>query len=217
MAFSVKQVKAILSSHNIPVDELDKCAEEICSRHAADFDSIKEERDTYKKDAETLVSVRKELDDLKAAAEKDGKDPFKVKYEAIKEEYENYKKDQTAKETKAAKSSAYRALLKEAGISDKRLDAVLKVSDIDGIELDKDGKIKDAEKLTETIKSEWADFISTSEKKGAETKTPPVGGNNVKSREEIYAKDEHGRFKLDASERQAALAQLNAAESQQKG
>ena len=81
------------------------------------------------------------MDDLKAAAEKNGKDPFKVKYEAIKEEFDNYKKDISAKETKANKTAAYRELLKKAGVSEKRIDTVLKVSDVDGIEIDKDGKV----------------------------------------------------------------------------
>ena len=115
MSFSIKQIKAILSEHNMPVDDLDKATEEICARHSADLEGIKEERDIYKKDAETLASVQKELDTLKAATS-DGKNPYKVKYEAIKEEFEAYKKDVDSKAVKAEKEKAYMELLKETDI-----------------------------------------------------------------------------------------------------
>ena len=60
-------------------------------------------------------------------------------------------------------------------MSEKRLNAIIKVSDIDSLELDKDGKIKDADKHTENVKSEWADFIETTTTKGAKTANPPAG------------------------------------------
>ena len=163
--------RKFLSALGIEADKVD----EIISAHTEVTDALQAERDWYKVKADKLVGVQKELDDMKAAAEKDGKDPFKVKYEAIKEEFEHYKSDIAAKETKASKTAAYRDLLKQAGISEKRIDAVLKVSNIDGVELDKDGKIKDSDKLLETVKTEWADFISVEGKKGAETATPPAG------------------------------------------
>ena len=173
--------RKFLSALGIDAEKVD----EIIAAHTDVTDSLKAERDSYKSDAEKLAEVQKELDTLKAAGEKD---PFKVKYEAIKEEYENYKKDQDAKELAANKSVAYRALLKEAGVSDKRIDAVLKVSDIDSVELDKEGKIKDASKLIETIKSEWSDFIQTESSKGVDTPNPPSNtGNTYKTKEEIYS------------------------------
>ena len=139
------------------------------------------------------------MDDLKAAAEKNGKDPFKVKYEAIKEEFDNYKKDISAKETKANKTAAYRELLKKAGVSEKRIDAVLKVSDVDGIEIDKDGKVKDEDAKLKAIKDDWADFITTQSATGASTSTPPSGsGKTYKSKEEIFAIK-------DTAERQKAI------------
>lgn len=94
-------------------------------------------------------------------------------YKDLQEKYDNLVKDQAAKEAHAAKESAYRELLKAAGVPEKRQAAVLRVSDVDSVELDKDGKIKGADKLTETIKSEWADFIPTTTEKGADTAKPP--------------------------------------------
>lgn len=179
--------------------EADK-VQEIINAHVETVDALKAERDRYKEDAEKLPKVQKELDNLKAAAEKDGKDPYKVKYEAIKEDFENYKKEIAAEKAKADKSAAYRALLVEAGISEKRIDAVLKVSDIDSVELDKEGNISGKDKLLKSVKEEWADFIVQETTKGVQTATPPAstGGKSVKSKDEIYAIK-------DPAERQQAI------------
>lgn len=196
--------RKFLTALGIEADKVD----EIITAHAETVDALKATVDTYKADAGKLATVQKELDDMKAAAEKGGKDPYKVKYEAVKEEFEAYKAEQTAKETKAAKESAYRALLKSAGVADKRIDAVVRVTDLDGIELDKDGAIKDADKVTESIKTEWADFIQTTQQVGATTATPPANtGSGKLTREEIYKKDDKGRYVLDAAARQKALAE----------
>lgn len=169
MAFSIKQIKAILSSHNIPVDELDKAAEEICARHTADLDSIKEERDSYKKDAETLATVQQELDDLKA---KSG-DTFEKKFKDMEKKYNDLVAENERKETTTKIQTAYRALLKDAGVSEKRLESVLKVTDISNMKLDKDGKLEGADKLKDSIKTEWADFITKDGQQGADPANPP--------------------------------------------
>ena len=152
----------------------DEKIDQIIEAHSETVEALKEDRDKYKTDAEKLPGVRKELDELKETVKKDeGKDPYKVKYDALKEEFETFKKDVSAKETKAGKENAYKELLKEAGVSEKRIAAVLRVSDVDSIELDTDGKIKDADKLKENIKKEWSDFIVTESTEGASTPTPP--------------------------------------------
>ena len=135
-----------------------------------------------------LAKVQKELDTIKdEASQNEGKNPYKVKYEAIKEEFEAYKKDISAKETKASKTEAFEALLKECGVSEKRIKSVLKVSEIDGIELDENGKIKDADALKKQIKEEWADFIPTEGTQGAQTSTPPSNTGGKMSKEDIMA------------------------------
>ena len=157
----------------------DSKIDEIISAHTDTVNALKEERDNFKADAEKLPAVQKELDDLKKAESKG--DAYKVKYEAQKEEYEalkkefdQYKDGVTAKETTAKKESAYRALLKEAGVSEKRIDAVLRVSDISKVELTEDGKLKDSEELEKKIKEEWSDFIVSEGTKGADTPKPPA-------------------------------------------
>ena len=64
--------------------------------------------------------------------------------------------------------------MQEVGISEKRLDSVLRLCDVDGVELDDKGAIKDAGKLKDSLKTEWADFVVTKTTEGANTPTPPV-------------------------------------------
>lgn len=158
----------------------DDKAELICERHKEVLTEIKDERDALKEKAEQYDAVQKQLNEYKDAEKKAEKDPYKVKYEALKEEYDKYKQDIEAKETMAKKTDAYKQLLKDAGVSDKRIEAVLKVSDIGGLEFDNEGKVKDADKLTESIKTEWADFIPTTKVEGAKTPTPPASNNDKK-------------------------------------
>jgi plasmid maintenance system antidote protein VapI len=160
--------RKFLSALGIEAEKID----EIINAHTEVTDALKDELAKAKEDAGKLPAVQTELDELKKAVEKDGKDPYKVKYEALKEDFEQYKNDVQAEKTKAVKSSAYEALLKQAGIAEKRIAAVLRVSDIDGVELDKDGKIKDSDKLLDSIKTDWADFIQTDDGK-------PKGGARV--------------------------------------
>ena len=166
MALTRKMLKAM----GIEDEKIDQ----IIEAHTETVDALKTDRDKFKEEAEKLPNVQKELDALRAAADKDDKDPFKVKYEAIKEEFETYKKDISEKETAAKKQAAFRALLKEVGISEKRIDSVLKVSDLGKIELDENGGIKDADTLKESTKQEWSDFIVTSGTAGANPANPPA-------------------------------------------
>lgn len=149
--------------------------DEIIEAHTDTVNALKEERDKYKASHEALPGIQKELDDLKKAAEQNGDNPYKAQYDDLKAEYDQYKADVAAKELQAKKKEAYSALLKKAGVSEKRIGSIIKISQIDGIELDKDGNIKDADELEKKAKDEWKDFIVTEETHGAETKTPPEG------------------------------------------
>lgn len=154
----------------------DEKIEQIIAEHVEAVDALKKERDSYKEDAEKLPDVQKKLDEATAAVKEAGSDKYKLKYDALKEEYDKYKSDIDKKATHTAKEAAYREILKAAGVSEKRIDSVIRVSDIDGIELGEDGNIKDAEKLTNSVKSEWADFIVTEHMTGAQTSNPPASG-----------------------------------------
>lgn len=145
----------------------------IIDAHTDTVDGLKADINKYKGDAEKLPAVQKELDDLKAA----GDGGYKEKYEKEHKAFEDYKADQTAKETRKAKENAYREFLKSVGVSEKRIPSILKVTDLDKLEMDGD-KFKDADKLTESVKTEWADFIESSNTNGANTQNPPANNNN---------------------------------------
>ena len=149
--------------------------EQIIEEHAETVNALKQQRDQYKVDADKLPGVQKELDEYKEAAEKDGENPYKAKYEETQQKFDDYKAEVTARETKAKKTAAYRKLLKDAKVSEKRLDSILKLSPVDDIELDDKGEIKDAENVKKKIEEEWSDFIVTEETHGAESNNPPGG------------------------------------------
>lgn len=197
--------RKFLTAMGIEAEKID----EIITAHAETVDGLKEERDTarkeveqYKKAADKLPDVEKELNELKEQVKKDAKDPYEPKYNELKEEFDKYKADVEAKEITSKKESAYKTLLKEAGVPDKIVDAILKGTDISAIELTEDGKIKDADEKTKAVKTEWEGYIQTEGKQGAKTPTPPEnnGGEATKPsraaqlaqkyHENLYGKEE---------------------------
>lgn len=154
--------------------------EEIINAHVETLQPIKDERDELKTKADALDAVTKERDALKKAAEASDGDAYKAKYEELKTEFDAYKAEVTTKAEKDAKARLYRELAKKAGVNEKRIDAIMKVTNLDAVKLDKDGKaLADADKLEESIKAEWADFLTTSETRGAEAATPPASGSGT--------------------------------------
>lgn len=187
MAFGRK----FLSSLGIEEDKVDT----IIEAHADVVDALKEEVKKYKEDADKLPEVQKELDDLRS------EDGYEEKYNNLKKEYDDYKASVEEKETTAKKKDAYRKILKEIGVADKRLDTVLKVDGdvIDSVELDNDGKVKNASDIKSKAKESWADFIVTEETKGTNPANPPSNTGGSMSKDEIM------EIK-DTAERQKAIA-----------
>lgn len=186
--------RKFLSAMGIEADKVD----EIITAHTEVTDALKTERDKYKKDAEELPKVQAQLDD----ALKKGDDAYKEKYEQEHKAFEDYKKTQDAEALQRKKKSAYREILKEAGIQDKRIDAVLKVSGdvINKIELDDNGKVKGADELTKAAASEWPEFIAKEETHGTNTQSHEGSGSGGMSKEDIM------KIK-DDTERQKAIAE----------
>lgn len=194
--------RKFLSALGIESDKID----EIITAHTETVDGLKEQRDQFKADAEKLPDVQKELettktelDSLKESAEKNGNNPYKEEYDKLKAEFDKYKEDQSAKEVLANKTSAYKALLKEAGISEKRIDSIIKVSAdaIDKLELKDDGSVKDSENIVKGIGEEWADFKVQEGKVGANTSVPPAnngGEPRAKSRAAQLASEYHANL-----------------------
>lgn len=169
----------------------DEQIDTIIEAHSESVDALKDERDKYKEQAGEFESQKKQIEDLQKQikdfeAGKSENDSYKEKYESTKKEYDDYKKGVDAENLKRNKTEAFKGLLKEIGISEKRIGSVVKVSDIDAIKLDKDGKIEDAENLTKSLKEEWSDFIVTEGSKGAKTENPPTN-NGGKDTNDHYA------------------------------
>lgn len=174
--------RKMLEAMGIESEKIDQ----IIEAHAETLNAIKEERDKYKEDAEKLVTVQKELNELKDSSK--GNEALQLKYNALKEEFDTYKKDTENKETRAKKTDAFIGILKNIGVSEKRIASVAKISadTIDKIELDKEGNIKGINELTETLKTEWADFIGHTSTQGAAVSNPPIStGASFKPKSEI--------------------------------
>ena len=178
-------------------------ADQIIEQHTSVTDELKQERDGYKADAERLKEVETELNTTKATLKElkdaQGENPFEKAYNDVKSEYEKFKADVSAKETKAAKKNAYKDLLAELGIADKHIKSILKVTDVDSVELDKNGALKDRDALIKTVKDDYEAFIPTTGQQGANIKTPPANNGNAMTKEEIMAIK-------DDTERQTAIA-----------
>lgn len=153
----------------------------IIEEHSNTVQGLKDEIKKYKADAEKLPEVQKELDKLK---EGDGND-WEKKYNDEHIAFEDYKKEVAGREAVAKVRSAYRKLLVESGVGEKHVDAVLRVTDFSNVKIDKEGKLENADKLAESIKSEWAGFITTTGTKGAPVDNPPSGSKATMTKEEI--------------------------------
>lgn len=182
--------ESIIKNHasedgSIPSDAIGKLAKAISTAVGNEF----VDKSRYKAKLEEIDELTGKLqtaEDSVTTADK-----WKTKYTALKEDFTKYKADQSAKETYAAKEKAYRAILKAANINEKRYGTVLRSAKadgiIDGIELDENGGAKDAGKLTEAAKTDWADFVLTTETTGAVISRPPTNtGGITMTRDEIF-------------------------------
>lgn len=179
LGIETEQADLILAEHSNTLADIKK-----------DKDEAVEQANKYKENAEKLKTVQDELEKYKDA-EKNYKD--------LKAEYDKYKGEMTAKETKATKTKAFKKLLTDMKVSEKWHDRVIKGTNLDGVEIDEKGEIKDVEALKKSVSDEWGDCIETTGTAGVDTKTPPKNTGGAKmTKEEIFKIE-------DATERQAAI------------
>lgn len=174
MALTVKMLKGLGLT--------DEQREAVLEEHARTVDEIKVERDRLKKDAEKLITVQKELDDLKAA----GDDGWEQKAKDWEKKYTNLVAENKSKETRAAKEAAVKAYYEGKGITGDNLTIAMMGSGeaIDKLELDGD-KIKDAAALDALVGGAFAKLVSTMTTEGLKTQTPPKNNGGKLTREEI--------------------------------
>lgn len=168
-SFGRKWLAGIIRSEDLSPEEKEQ---QIMDGHIAVTDAIKDDRDKYKAEADKAAELQKQLD------EKSG-DDFKEKYEKEHQAFEEFKK-QTAQNAEVAKvKAAYRQLLADEGISEKRLDAIIKVTDLSAMKLDADGNLTNADDLRTAIKTDWGEFIPKKEERGAKIENPPKQDSNT--------------------------------------
>lgn len=198
--------RKFLSALGIEADKVD----EIISAHTEVTDVLKAEAAKYKDDAEKLKTVQKQLDETTKALEEAKKnagsnEELQKKYDALDAEYKGFKKETEEKATKAKKTEAFKKILKDAGISEKRIDSVVKVSadEINSIKFDSEGKVENIDDLTKAVNENWADFKVTENVSGANITNPPKGGaggadtSAATLRAQKYFAEKYGEAKKD--------------------
>ena len=160
---------------------------QICDLHTSSMDGLPE---TIKELKGKLKVAEQERDAAKAKVPVDGEETIsKAEYDKLKGEFDKYKTDVQEKETHNKKVEAYKAILKDANLSEKGIEKAIKYADWDKIELDTDGKLKGANDHIKAVREEWAEYVTTTTTTGAKTSTPPAnnGGKTGKTKEEIMA------------------------------
>lgn len=139
--------------------------DEIMGIYQEVISEIKEERDGYKQKAERLDVVTAERDELQKKLNDPAQADRVAELEKQVAEYQN-------RETTAQKRTALTALLEKIGIDKRGFARVLAATDLDGVEMDGEN-IKDADKLAESLKTEWSDLITEPGATGKPPQTPP--------------------------------------------
>ncbi len=166
MGLTDEQIESVIEMHTETVtglkDKLDaaESGKESSDKLKADYDKLKADYDAIK---QTIAENEK----------------YKEQYETAKAEYEKFKTDTETKAAKAAVDAAFTKLLKGRGYSDKVAAKIVKSGEFNP-ELDKDETIKNEDKLSEEVDTEWGDFKTKERTEGAKTETPPKTGGKVK-------------------------------------
>lgn len=160
--------------------------DEIISAHSETVDALKNQRDSAQIEAAKLTDLTTERDRLKDKVDeltKAGGDAAK-----IQADFDAYKQQVEGERAAAKKRTAIDTLLREAGVvKDSFRATLLKTMDTDSIELDDAGAVKDADTWKERIRTDNADFITSTEEHGTPPITPPTGSGKVYTREQIRA------------------------------
>jgi hypothetical protein len=161
---------------------------------------LKKILDVLHEETDALQNQLDEKDAAIAKAEKE-RDAANSGKQTAEQALTDYKTQQTAKESRAAKESKFREQLKAAGVLEKYFDRIVRLSgeDIDKMELDSKGNVKNADKLAESLKTDWSDYVGSTSTKGAPVDNPPANTGSKMTKDQIFAIK-------DAGERQAAIA-----------
>lgn len=191
-SFGRKWLAGIIRNDDLSAEEKEQ---QIMDGHIAVTDGIKDDRDHWKGEAEKAADLQQQLDDIKNG------ENWQKKFEDEHKAFEEFKQKTAADAESVKVRAAYKELLADEKISEKRLDAILKVTDLSKVKLDKDGETLENEaELRKAINNEWGEFKTTVTEKGAVVEKPIQTGKPTKTKEEIFAIK-------DTEERQKAIAE----------
>lgn len=169
MALTRKFLKAL----GIDEDKID----EIITAHGDTVTALKDEIDQAKQAANGLDAIAKERDKYKQDFEtlqKTSGDAAKVQAE-----FDAYKKRAEGEKLTASKNAALDAALKKAGVERESFRAQLKKGwDLDALEIDEKGGLKDEAALLKQIQADYADFVGKVTTGGTPRVDPPSGGSD---------------------------------------
>ena len=138
---------------------------QIIAKHRDTVDEIKDERDKYKAAADKIPALEAERDSWKTKAE-DGTAAARI--EELEKQVHGYETEKL----NGVKRAALTALLKKIGIDKRGFPRVLAATDLGTIEMDGEA-IRDADKLAESLKTEWSDLITEPGVTEKPPQTPP--------------------------------------------
>lgn len=186
--------EALITKHagedgSIPAANVAKIASSIASAVGREFVA----KDRYNAKLDEITQLEQDKAAAEDSATKAGS--WEKKYNSLKEQFDTFKADTDAKEKLSSVKAAYRKLLEEAEIDSKRLDTIIRATVFDGMKLDADGKLENADALKKTIEKDWADFKVTTGTKGAKVENPPKDndGNGANPRAAEIARKFHER------------------------
>lgn len=164
--------EALITKHagddgSIPAANVAKIASSIASAVGREFVA----KDRYNAKLDEIAQLEQDKAAAEDSATKAGS--WEKKYNSLKEQFDTFKADTDAKEKLSSVKAAYRKLLEESEIDSKRLDTIIRATPFDGMKLDADGKLENADALKKTIEKDWADFKVTTGTKGAKVENPP--------------------------------------------
>lgn len=121
-----------------------------------------------------LTEAKEKAVDLTKYVEKSKYDELEARLNKLKDydELVKFKEDTLKKELNVKKTDAVIALLKENNANQKAVKLLAKEFDIDSIELDENGKVKNADDLIKGVKENYADFFTQEENGGVSPRNP---------------------------------------------
>jgi hypothetical protein len=162
----------------------DEQIDDVIARHTETTDALKDERDTFKADAEALPKVTKErdklqkdLEDLKAKA------PDAAK---VRAEFDEYKLQVETEKANEKKLASVCAALKAAGANETAIELLAQKVDLATVELDENGEVKNADAVVDPIKAKYAGLFGKLTEDGVPPVNPPKG--KTKMTKEDYQK-----------------------------